>query len=145
MISGSLCGMFQWEEEHKRKLKLCAIGSIPAFMIVICLFYSLCIWLCLISLLLPRIIPAAAAEHRVDLEFLPRLVLGSTSCCWPHCRASRRVNSGAGSGNGVPKLLQYSYTCNHTLEQLQPHKRNAKLIQHAAALQGTMLKHKQFN
>lgn len=50
-------------------------------MIFICFFYSLCVWLRLISLLLPRIIPAAA-EHRVDVENPPCFILGSTSCFW---------------------------------------------------------------
>lgn len=66
MISGSLCGMFQSEEEHKRKRKLCATGSLPACVILICLFYSLCIWLCLIWRLPSRIIPAAASPSAVS-------------------------------------------------------------------------------
>lgn len=96
MISGSLCGMFQSEEEHKRKRKLCATGSFPACVIFICLFYSLCIWLCLIWRLPPRIIPAAA-EHPVD----PRARTGAAP---PASLQGLSTRCRLGE-NGAPQLL----------------------------------------
>lgn len=111
MISGSLCGMFQCEEEHQRKHKLFAIGSISALMIFICLFYSLCIGLCLTSLLPPRIIPAAQSIWSFHLAL-----------CWaaPHAFGltawERRRRSGERRSQAPlpPPGITYWSCCSHT-------------------------------
>lgn len=75
----------------------------------------------------------------VDLEFPPRPVLGSTSRFWPHgVRA-------AAQAWGTALLGSAPSTWNHILELLQPHKRNAKQIQQAAASQAAVFKDKEFN
>lgn len=131
MISGSLCGVFQCEEEHQRKHKLFAIGSISALMIFICLFYSLCIGLCLTSLLPPRIIPAAQSIWSFHL-----------APCWaaPHAFGLTAWERRRGPGERRSQAPLPGSTWNHILELLQPHKRNAKQIQQAA-----VFKAKEFN
>lgn len=138
MISGSLCGMFQSEEEHKRERKLCATGSLPACVIFICLFYSLCIWLCLIWRP-PSPIILAAAQQRSTQSIRAFGTGAAPRAFGPHCGASPR---GAGSGRtALPSSYPHPtpphppYTCTHIPEQLQPRQRNATQILHAATFQ----------
>lgn len=135
MISGSLCGMFQREGEHKGKHKLWpqALEGLYEFY----LFVLLSLYLATLDHVSPAAPPRHPCSSRAQSEVLPGLVLGSTSCFWPDRRASRRESGGAGSGTALPSSSPY--TCNHILERLQPHKRIAKQLEQAAASQGTVL------